>query len=235
MCIRDRRITWKRGRVRVHLGDGRELEGKSALITVPLGVLKARALVLDPVVPTVERALPLLHMGSVLRLALLFTEPFWEEQRDLIDHAASPYDLSFLHAHKEPIGTWWTAYPTRAPLLIGWAGGPKARDLGGQSLDQLTALGLRILADQFGITTRKLRGLLEASWTHDWQRDPYSIGAYSYPGVGGAEASKLLARPAAGTLFFAGEAATPEGRNGTVDGAIATGTRAAKQLLRALS
>jgi monoamine oxidase len=224
------RVVWERGHVQLHLADGRALEAKKALITVPLGVLQARGLVLDPPIATVERALPLLHMGTVLRLACLFTEPFWEARHDLIDRTSSPYDFAFLHTTKEQIATWWTAYPTRAPLLIGWAGGPKARALGEQSLDQVTTTGLRILAEQFGTTTRRLRGLLEASWMHDWQRDPYSLGAYSYPGVGGAEASKLLAKPAARTVFFAGEAADPESRNGTVDGAIATGMRAAKQL-----
>jgi monoamine oxidase len=229
------RVVWERGHVRAILADGRELEAKTALITVPLGVLQARGLVLEPAIATVERALPLMHMGTVVRIALLFAQPFWEERQDLIDHSSSPYDFSFLHTTNEQIPTWWTAYPTRAPLLIGWAGGPKARALGEQSLDQLTTIGLRILAEQFGITTRRLRGLLEASWTHDWQRDPYSLGAYSYPGVGGVDAGKLLARPAASTVFFAGEAADPQSRNGTVDGAIGTGTRAAKQVLRALS
>ena len=229
------RVAWKRGPVQLHLADGRELEAKTALITVPLGVLQARALVLDPPVATVERALPLLHMGSVVRLALLFAEPFWEERTDLMDRSSAPYDFAFLHTNNEQIGTWWTAYPMRAPLLVGWSGGPNARALGEHSLDQLTTLGLQILARQFGLTVRRLRALLEASWMHDWQRDPYANGAYSYPGVGGAGASKLLAKPADRTLFFAGEAADPASRNGTVDGAIATGTRAAKQLLRALS
>jgi monoamine oxidase len=37
-----------------------------------------------------------------------------------------------------------------------------------------------------------------------------------------------------GTLFFAGEATDEEGRTGTVHGAIATGERAARQVVRAL-
>jgi hypothetical protein len=50
----------------------------------------------------------------------------------------------------------------------------------------------------------------------------------------GAEAPWRLAQPIDGTLSFAGEATDPEGRTGTVDSAIATGRRAARQVLRAL-
>ncbi|HEX4961841.1 MAG TPA: FAD-dependent oxidoreductase, partial [Thermoanaerobaculia bacterium] len=58
--------------------------------------------------------------------------------------------------------------------------------------------------------------------------------AYSYPRVGGAEAGRRLARPVEGTLFFAGEATDTEGSNGTIEGALASGLRAAKQAASAL-
>jgi monoamine oxidase len=45
----------------------------------------------------------------------------------------------------------------------------------------------------------------------------------------------MLARPLAGTLFFAGEATDTEGATGTVHGAIASGRRAARQVQRALN
>jgi hypothetical protein len=73
-----------------------------------------------------------------------------------------------------------------------------------------------------------------AAWTHDWQNDPYSRGAYSYQIVGGATAPAALARPLEGTLFFAGEATETSGATGTVHGAIASGKRAAAQVLRVL-
>ena len=73
-----------------------------------------------------------------------------------------------------------------------------------------------------------------ASWLHNWERDPFSRGAYSYMAVGGNESPAKLARPIKRTIYFAGEASDSEGRTGTVHGALATGARAAKQLLRAL-
>jgi monoamine oxidase len=72
---------------------------------------------------------------------------------------------------------------------------------------------------------------LETTHTHDWQADSFSRGAYSYAGVGGTRAHKELGKPMAATLFFAGEATNGE-ETGTVSGAISSGKRAARELLR---
>jgi monoamine oxidase len=72
-------------------------------------------------------------------------------------------------------------------------------------------------------------------WFHDWQTDPWSRGAYSYPRVGGADAAQALARPIRKTLFFAGEATAAKDLNGTVEGALGAGLRAARQVERALT
>ncbi|MGE0159758.1 MAG: flavin monoamine oxidase family protein [Gemmatimonadales bacterium] len=229
------RVGWERGRVRVTLADGRELGARTALITVPLGVLLARDLVVEPSVPTVEGALRCLAVGTVIRISLLFEKAFWEDRPEVAAGGARPYDFGFLHASKEEIPVWWTSYPARAPVIVGWVGGPMARALDGRSPDDLTALALRILSRLFRVAPGRLRRLLQGSWTHDWDHDPYARGAYSYPRVNGMEAGRLLARPVARTLFFAGEAADPEGRNGTVDGALASGKRAARAVIRALA
>jgi len=49
--------------------------------------------------------------------------------------------------------------------------------------------------------------------------------------VGGEGAQQELARPVANMLFFAGEATDYSGYHGTVHGAIASGQRAAKQIM----
>lgn len=53
----------------------------------------------------------------------------------------------------------------------------------------------------------------------------------SYVPSGGLSAQAELAHPVGDTLFFAGEATNTEGHNGTVHGAIATGLRAASEVL----
>ena len=89
------------------------------------------------------------------------------------------------------------------------------------------------LASASGKTVRALRSSIRGVWWHNWDRDPYARGAYSYLRVGASVAPKMLAKPERQTLFFAGEATQDE--RGTVEAALASGRRAARQVLRTLS
>jgi monoamine oxidase len=66
------------------------------------------------------------------------------------------------------------------------------------------------------------------------QSDPYCRGAYSYALADNKEAARRLAVPLRSTLSFAGEATDFSGHNGTVHGAIASGQRAAAEVLESL-
>lgn len=103
-----------------------------------------------------------------------------------------------------------------------------------QSPEAVVDAASAALARHTGLPRRAIASMIEQTWMHDWEHDPYSRGAYSYQMVGGSDAPAELAKPIRGTLFFAGEASEASGGTGTVHGAIATGTRAAKQVLRAL-
>jgi monoamine oxidase len=70
--------------------------------------------------------------------------------------------------------------------------------------------------------------------THDWGSDPFTCGAYSYVFAGSEDAPGILARPIAGTLFFAGEALAHDAPRGTMQGALESGRRAAARVLEAL-
>jgi len=89
---------------------------------------------------------------------------------------------------------------------------------------------LESLAKIFRRNSAELGDELVESYSHDWQEDEFSRGAYSYAAVGGEHAAEELARPLQNTLFFAGEATDPA-HNGTVHGAIASGVRAARQAM----
>ena len=79
-----------------------------------------------------------------------------------------------------------------------------------------------------------MREQFQAASLHNWQTDPFARGAYSYVLAGGTSARKALARPLLGTLFFAGEAADADGElAGTVAGALQSGERVAREVLRA--
>jgi monoamine oxidase len=229
-------VRWAAGSVAAYVrrSDGRErlaMDARAAVVAVPLGVLKASAREIGAIefVPELQpkqRALAALAMGSAVRVVLRLRERFW----------SSDYDtLSFLHSSDEDFSTWWTAYPMRVPLMVGWCGGPNAVRLARLGTGELEGRAIGALARQFHMSRQRLAGLVEGFWTHDWEHDPFARGAYSYSAVGGSEAPSWLARPLRRTLFFAGEAAGSEGSTGTVHGAIASGRRAARQVMRALT
>ena len=180
-------------------------------------------------------ALQRLASGSAVRIAFHMSERFWASDAFAKRHRADDLDTwSFLHGHGGRFPTWWTAYPSTAAVLVGWCGGPPAREIAQLPSCEIVDRALDSLAQHVGLSQRRLTSMVEATWMHDWERDPFARGAYSYQMVGGVEAPTALARPLRSTIFFAGEATETSGGTGTVHGAIATGRRAATQVLRAL-
>ena len=91
------------------------------------------------------------------------------------------------------------------------------------------------MANVLGLNLKGLESWLEEVYFHDWQNDPFSRGAYSYGKVDADGAQQSLSAPVENTLFFAGEATDTSGHNGTVHGAIASGYRAAEEMIYARS
>ena len=209
----------------------------AVIVTVPLGVLQqtggATAVTFTPEVTGARRAASQLAMGAVVRVAVAFTEPFWESRTVRRTRGnRSLAGLSFLHSTDADLPVWWTPAPVRAPLLVGWAGGPKATRVRSRAQGDMKDRAVRAIARQFGIPRARIASLVTEYWHHDWIGDPFTLGAYSYALVNGDRAASRLARPIADTVFFAGEAADAEGRTGTVHGAIGTGYRVADRIVR---
>jgi monoamine oxidase len=236
-------LRWSRNRVEVKSRSDHgphQSSAARALVTLPLGVLEADLNAVGsvrfvPSLPEKERAARKLAMGDAFRLIFRFREPFWEELKLPTKDGSTKdlADLAYFHAPHESIPSWWTQLPTRAPLLVGWAGGPRAEKLSLESKETLTDRGLDTLAHIFGMQRNEIEGQLEASYTHDWHGDPFCRGGYSYIPLGGLQAGAKLAEPVAETLFFAGEATSTKGHIGTVHGAIASGIRAAQEIIEA--
>jgi len=241
-------ISWEKGTAELEVypdaGPGASgpyrLRARAVVVTAPLGVLQVPAgepgsLRFRPELPPrTRRALGLLAMGTAVHIAFWFRAAPWQEKLTALPAGRDLSHLRFLHTTDAAINVFWTAYPVRAPLAVGWSGGPPAAALLAQGIDALADRALATLAETLGLPHRRLRSQAEAYWTHDWLADPWSRGAYSYALVGGAGAARDLAKPIDGTLFLAGEAMDAEGRNGTVEGAITSGLRAAGQVKRAL-
>jgi monoamine oxidase len=240
------RVRWAPGNVVVEARhpDGRPrpaITARAAIIAVPLGVLKAApgetgTIEFDPELRAKRESLDHLAMGSVVRVVLRLSERFWASDWFAKQSGRPDLDtLSFLHTNDEQFPIWWTAYPVRAPIIIGWHGGPTATTLAQLASEEIESAAIDALGRQLGVQPRRLRGMVDAAWMHDWEHDPFARGVYSYQTVGGVNAPAELARPLRGTLFFAGEATDAEGRTGTVHGAIATGRRAAAEVQRSLT
>jgi monoamine oxidase len=225
-------ISWRTGRVTVSTRDraGRpsQITGSQAIITLPLGVLKARpgspgAVRIDPEPSGWSTSLVALHMGAAQRIVLQFKDIWWAKP-----DGALP---GFVYGAEEPFLVWWTSLPKELPILTGWTGGPRALALAGLTAGDLLTSALESAGGIFGQRPKSLRDRLVKAYAHDWMSDPFALGAYSYGGIGAREARRLLATPVSDTLFLAGEATADAGRNATVHGAIASGRRAAAQAL----
>lgn len=235
-----REVRWAANDVAVVCGRGgseETLRARALIVTVPLGVLKAPrdqegAIRFDPPLRETQKALAKLEAGHVVKLVLRFRERFWGAPGFMNERTRgrSAAALTFLHASDRFIPTWWTAAPVRAPIVTGWAGGHAADALLAEGAASMTDRALDSMSAAFAVSRRVLDAQHVATYTHDWQSDPFSRCAYSYAGVGGEGAHDALARPLRRTIFFAGEATHSE-QTGTVAGAIESGQRAARALL----
>lgn len=228
-------IRWKRGRVEVEgtfLGNPFRERAARAIVTLPLGVLQLPpgapgAIRFAPALKEKQRALDGLASGPVVRLALRFRTAFWEE----LD-GGRYRDAGFFQSADAAFPTFWTMLPVRVPLLIAWAGGPRASRMAGMETAEKVRHAVESLRSFFGDRV-DVEAQLEAVWHHDWQSDPYARGAYAYVTVGGSRARKGLAASLRQTLYFAGEATDYDGEAGTVAGALQSGVRAAREVLKA--
>jgi monoamine oxidase len=211
-------VHWRAGHVTVEATQRDKMatfKADVAIITLPLGVLKARAVLFNPALPAKDEAIDGLEFGHAVKITLLFRRIWWPEA-----------DFGFIHALDEAIPTWWSH--AGEPILTGWAAGPKADALLTQTPEQLEAHALDILQRLFPYPNA--RPELVASQTHNWAGDSDVRGAYSYIPVGGLFLPKQLAAPVGETLFFAGEATAMDAQMGTVFGALESGHRAAREV-----
>lgn len=218
--------------------------GSAVLITLPLSILQTNPIEggvrFMPELPLPKQiAISKLAMGNVFKINLRFRERFWQEAK-LCHDSITFNDAVFFHYPDAPIPTWWTQLPIRAPILVGWTGGPRADRFRSPTVKESRVVdrdeadpsivdqAIQSLALIFNLSPTDLRHQLVASYIHDWHDDPFSRGA-NLP-VNGLRAQSALSQPLDNKLFFAGEA-TSVGHIGTVHGAVQSGQRAAQEIL----
>lgn len=201
----------------------RELLADAVVVTVPLGVLKAGKIVVDPGLPDrMQTALDRLEMGVLSKSFFRFSDPFW------------PVDVDW----HEYVGTepgrwsqWLSLAKAGAPVLLGFNAGESARAIEAADPQDVMTQATVVLREMFGPKTPPPRDVLTSSWSTDL----WSMGSYSVNSVGSsAEDRAALAEPVGTRLFWAGEA-TDVAYHSTVHGAVLSGRRAARQVLEALT
>ena len=236
------RIEWEEASVAVS-ARGRSgsttIRARAAIVTVPLGVLFAAdgdegTIQFSPPLPIIEKMRTKLTMGCVARAVLLFRDRWWTGKLSAAPSEGALDSMSYVFGGAADFPVCWTLHPAHLPALVAWAGGPTGARLYGITLDERRDRAVAAVAKNLGVTPRRVESQLVDCWSHDWDTDPFSRGAYSYPMVGGAGAAKQLARPIENTVWLAGEAADAAGRNGTVNGAIGSGWAAARKVAEVL-
>lgn len=199
-----------------------EHAGSHAIVTLPLGVLKAGAVVFAPALPAARvAAIDAVGFGNFEKVALRYGEAFWLDagRTNFAYLSATPMQFPYFFDLSSHVGT---------PALVafasdGYAAGLRARSDGEIVAEVESILGTLFPGAPLGPTHARVTR---------WGSDPFTLGAYTYVALGATPGDlDALGEPHADRILFAGEH-TSRTRFGYADGALATGVREAKRLLQ---
>jgi monoamine oxidase len=213
-------VRWSIGGVTV-VTDRGTLTAGSAVVTVPIGVLKSKDFTIEPPLPEPNAgALDRLEMNAFEKVILRFSTKFWD-------------DGVYAIRQQGPEGRWWHSwYDLTAlhgtPTLLTFAAGPAAQEIRQWTEQQIT--------DSVLVQLRRLFGdrVEEPTRVHltAWQDDPFARGSYSYMKRGSTTADHDdLATAIGGVLHIAGEATWTDDP-ATVTAALCSGHRAASNIVK---
>lgn len=203
-----------------------EYRARTAVITVPLGVLKAGAIAFDPPLPEAKRqSIERVAFGDAFALSMRLRGGTMRSRLGDFSLLWGGTPSSFYRPY--------VGLSSSVEVLTAFTVGREARRRAALSVDEIVAATLREWSEVVpdGVTV----GTVEDQDVHLWTLDPFSRGGYSYLPPGASLSDRReLAQPVDGRLFFAGEATHLSGESATVSGAIATGERAANEVLAGL-
>lgn len=213
--------------VEVIAGD-QVFQADMVLCTVPLGVLKKRAIRFEPELPVRKlAAIDRLGFGLLNKVAMVFPRVFWGEDLDTFGRLSNC-------SHKRGEFFLFYSYHTVSggPVLVALVAGEAAQAF--EYTDPSTFLH-RVLNILRGIYTPKginVPNPIQTICTR-WGSDPLSYGSYSHVRVRSSGSDyDILAESVAGRLFFAGEA-TNRQYPASMHGAFLSGLREASCILGA--
>jgi monoamine oxidase len=205
--------------VRVFTSQGM-LVGDVAIVTLPVGVLRAGAVTFDPPLPERKRqAIERIGVGTLAKLVLRFPAPFWPKNQYVFGCVSEASD-----GEPTVVVNLWKTH--RIPVLLLSVGGALGSQLESWTEHETRAFAARIVRRLFGEAASEPVSVVVTRWS----ADPFARGAYSYMAVGSTPADlDALAAPVNKCLFFAGEA-TVRSHWACVHGAYVSGLREAARL-----
>jgi monoamine oxidase len=213
-----RSITQNDTGVRVKAKGDVSVRAKHVIVAIPPTL--AAQLRYDPVLPTDKaQLLDRLPTGSVRKLLAIYDEAFWRKDGLAGETVGVDSPIEMTLDGSPPSG--------RPGIIMGFAFGPMARQLGGLTDDERRRVVLADYARRFGPKASNPTDYID----HEWADEPWSRGgmmARWSPGVI-SQFGAALRRPV-GRIHWAGtETATVS--HGTIDGAIRSGERAALEVV----
>ena len=202
------------------------LEGSHVIVTLPLGVMKARSVEFDPPLPASRlAAIDRIGLGHFEKVAMTFPAPFWQGAAGAKSHlyyvSANPdfpTEYSFALDYQTFIGK---------PALVAVATADFAVHAAQQTPQANLARMMEILREVYG---SGIPDPLDYA-VSGWATDEFSLGSYSNIPVGASPADMDEAGlPIGERLLIAGEHTYKE-RYGYSDGALSSGLREAQRLI----
>ena len=192
------------------------------LVTVPLGILKNKSILFTPPLkPKTTKAIDFLEMGTVNKFLCVWDTVFWDAEQYI---GFTPKEKGkfnyFLNVNK---------FANKFALMT-FAFGEYAKETELLSDSEVTEEIMNHLRVIYGDS---IPYPLLVKRTY-WNTNPFTLGAYSFVGVGGkSKYYKGFKQKKRTRLYFAGEH-TNRMYRGTVHGAYLSGLREAKRILKSI-
>lgn len=194
------------------------LTATNVVVAVPLGVLKANAIVFQPPLPErLRTAIDSIGFSAVDKFLFVWPESFWDE-----------VDFLVYTAEVRDVFNWFVNIDRLRPdthALMTFAYANEARRLEAMTDADVTALAMTHLRDMYGPDVPEPNAMRRSTWVND----PLARGAYSFASVTTKMAHFDAFSSPAGQVHFAGEH-TSRDYFSTVHGAYLSGVRAAEAI-----
>jgi len=210
----------------IHTSKGQIFRCHQLLITVPLGVLKSESIKFSPPLPSSKiKAIDHIGYGTMNKIVLGFSHPFWE---DFLEHQAEFFSyvgasetdsFHFLNLRK----------PYGIPALVTFTYGTSAQEKEKLTDSEVATMITDVLKKMFpGLESSVYEP--EKVMVTRWFQDPFARGSYSFMKVGATSLDyDEMASNIDDRIFFAGEATSKE-YLGTAHGSFITGVKAAQEI-----